>query len=270
MLREDRGPPRPARRGASENGRRPRGRREARGPPRPAPHAVLLAFGAEASDRISAPVAHRLSIGNAGRARRGRDRQRGRGSRRARSGDRRRPHGHGRQGRQGRVQEQEEGGIPARQGEVRHLRRGGRLGRQRRRAPGWPPGGAQPPAPGSLVRELHPATCPRPAQRGAATSFRADQEVLFARTPLLTALGAYSSLHTRCSCVVFAYTRYLLTPCLRSNCSSLQCDVDTRVVCVAFPRVSQGNLDRIAPRPGLALCRVQAPHSGGMRSLSKT
>jgi hypothetical protein len=144
------------------------------------------------------------------------------------------PMGKGRQGRQGRVQEQEEGGIPARQGEVRHLRRGGRQGRQRRRAPGWPPGGAQPPAPGSLVHELHPATCPRPAQRGAATSFRADQEVLFARAPLLSALGAYSSLHTRCSCVVFAYTRYLLTPCLRSNCSSLQCDVDTRVVCVAF------------------------------------
>ena len=33
----------------------------------------LLAFGAEVTGRISAPVAHRLSIGNAGRARRGRD-----------------------------------------------------------------------------------------------------------------------------------------------------------------------------------------------------
>ena len=35
-----------------------------------------------------------------------------------------------------------------------------------------------------LAREP-PVTCPRPAQRGTATSFRADQEVLFARTPLL-------------------------------------------------------------------------------------
>ena len=33
----------------------------------------LLAFEAEVPGRISAPVAHRLSIGNAGRARRGRD-----------------------------------------------------------------------------------------------------------------------------------------------------------------------------------------------------
>ena len=32
-----------------------------------------LAFGAEVSGRISAPVAHRLSIGNAGRARGSRD-----------------------------------------------------------------------------------------------------------------------------------------------------------------------------------------------------
>ena len=62
---------------------------------------------------------------------------------------------------------------------------------------------------------------------------------------------------------------YRPAPCLGSNCSSLQCD-GTRVVCVAFLMVSHGNLDRIAPRPSLALCRVQAPHSGGMRSLSKT
>ena len=47
---------------------------------------------------------------------------------------------------------------------------------------------------------------------------------------------------------------------LGSNCSSLQCDVATRVVCVAFPVVSQGNLGRIAPRPGLALCRGQSPY----------
>ena len=30
-----------------------------------------------------------------------------------------------------------------------------------------------------------PATFPRPAQRGTATSFRADQEVLFAWTPII-------------------------------------------------------------------------------------
>ena len=35
-----------------------------------------------------------------------------------------------------------------------------------------------------LAREP-PATCPRPAQRGTATSFRADQEVLFAWTPII-------------------------------------------------------------------------------------
>ena len=166
MIREDRGPPRPARRGASENGRRLRGQREARGPPRPAPHAVsrslrphLSAGRASTEHRQRRPSAEGPRPATRTRFPSGPQRRppsspwaRATGAARARSRTRRRWHP-----------------SAARGSPSPSTWRASRAPSAPR--PGLATRGAQPPAPGSLEHELHPLRFGRPSSSPSSSLF---------------------------------------------------------------------------------------------------